>query len=847
MSLVISLLSLPNQNEVKNRRKKENMYSKALLAALLSVMLLLSSIPMIALAAQPPVDPNTLIFGTVGMPYRADPATAYDTASGAVIMNVYEPLIDFYRDLSEPDPIKQGKTGQFIPRLAESMPKKEVIILDLTNMTAVDQTNPKDTIWGDGNGKWYHINGWRDNNPDETLGPVDIIYMEQINASAPPYEWVSCTKFAWQVKLKEHTGSTVHLQVKRTWYTFLLRQGVKIQPWKFYNGTLAPAANLTTEDVEYYFERAMVTDRLYGPTWMLYKPMLDIMNAEDGWDLANVAELSNLAHLIDCAIQRNNTHIKINVGIDFPEIAWFQILAQTWGSIVPKAFSIDHGCWPGTFLNATGYPHWIFWRRWPTSTRSPLDRAPTTLAPPGVKPGTVLPPPGWTGSWAGHADPAPTLRGTGPYTFTEWNTVTQQWRIDRFTQYWQGWPEGVDPHRYYVNTYISKSIDEWTTRKLAFLAGDIDIIAVPRAYMFDLMEEVPPGSGNWAPFPGIVCYKDFPTLASDSLHYQLNVTLGSPYMPTIGGANRSDFFSNIHARKAFSYALDFTQLIEEAWFNEAEQPATWHIANLFPDYRDPSIVKYDLNRDMIKYHLRNANFTVGSPPQSKSLWETGFHVYLVYNTGNDQRKIACEIIEYNIEHIPGPHGLFIIDVISLPWSPDYLEMMEMGDLPVFQIGWLADFADADNWVRPYMHTYGDFSHIQGYSNKTVDVEIDLAVKTPDGPERQALYYDLQRTFINECPTLMIVQPYGRAWMRDWVQGWYNNDLFPGAPIRDRWKGFLEDFNRDMKVDTLDLSLLGVKFGRTVPPIDPIYDLNKDSKINILDIVKCAKMVGAGIT
>jgi hypothetical protein len=109
-----------------------------------------------------------------------------------------------------------------------------------------------------------------------------------------------------------------------------------------------------------------------------------------------------------------------------------------------------------------------------------------------------------------------------------------------------------------------------------------------------------------------------------------------------------------------------------------------------------------------------------------------------------------------------------------------------------------------------------------------------------------MYYDLQHTFINECPTLMLVQPYGRAWYRNWYQGWYYNNIYPGVPCYDRWKGFLADFNRDMKVNILDLVKLAGKFGKTVPPEDPIYDLDGNGKINILDLVKCATMFGAGV-
>jgi len=838
------------------------MNNKVLVITLIS-MLLLSSIPMVAFAPQPPVDPNTLVLGTLSntLP-RTDPATSYDTSSCAMIMNVYEPLIDFDRDFvhyDSPDRRTQGRIDQFVPRLSEILPVKEVVILNMVALVPVDPEDPVCTVWEDVDhpGIYYHINGFRDNNlaPPPGLGFCDVVYMEQV-VSPSNLTWVPCTKLAYHVEAFDQ-GPPAHLTLKRTWYIFKIRQGVKIHPWKFYNGTLAPAANLTCEDVEYYFERGMVQDRLYGPFWMLYKPVLDAMNGEDGWNLTvdaakpwqtwpNLQSMINWIRLIECSFQHNDTYFKINVCMDFPETAFYQILAQPWGYIVPRAFSIDHGCWDGSFFNASGMPHAVYyWRNlngaWMQYSRSPLDRAPTTLAPAGYV-GRV-PPPSWDPltAWAGHAEPARIARGTGPYKFTSYNPVADLWRIDKFDEYWQGWPTGVDPHRYYVNTYIVKAIADWPTRKMAFLKGEIDLINVPRAYMYDLLYEDPPGSGNWLPMPGIVCYKDIPTLQSDSLHFQFNVAAGSDYMPMIGGVNQSDFFSNVYARRAFAYALNFTQLLEEAWFNEAEQPATWHISGLAPDYRDLTIKKYDINTTRVEEELKAAIY------DGTSLWDSGFFMNLVYNEGNDQRRIVCEMIEGVIESFnavrTGPD--FVIDVVAIDYN-SYWNAMFAGQLPFWEIGWLADFADADNWVRPYMHSYGDFSFMQGYSNSTVDVEIDLAVKTPDGPERQAIYYDLQRTFINECPTLMIAQPYGRAWMRDWVQGWYYNPLYPGEPIRDRWKGFLEDFNHDMKINIGDLIKLMLRFGHTVPPEDPIYDLNKDGKIDLLDFIKCAMKFGAGV-
>ena len=63
---------------------------------------------------------------------------------------------------------------------------------------------------------------------------------------------------------------------------------------------------------------------------------------------------------------------------------------------------------------------------------------------------------------------------------------------------------------------------------------------------------------------------------------------------------------------------------------------------------------------------------------------------------------------------------------------------------MFQIGWLPDYADPDNFVVPYMSHYGTFAQFSGYYNQHVEDLILEGATEVDTAKRQAIYYELQQ-------------------------------------------------------------------------------------------------------
>jgi peptide/nickel transport system substrate-binding protein len=405
----------------------------ALTASLLiAVFVLLQTRDYAAFAAfstQPPIDATTFYVGAIGQPRRVDPARAYDTASGELIMNVYEPLI-FFSD-------------------EKLMPQ---------NTANVSQ-----------------------------IGFSDLSAFEPTLATALP------------------TITTDPITNITSW-TFTIKSGIPFHDWAAANGTVISRQIMTAEDVEYSFKKMLVQDMFGGPSWMFALPLTGHMFYSDIDTNSSTNTIEPVGvdgagerlvrALIDAAIVRVGNQVTLNMlpGEAWPETAFGQVLAQSWGSVTNEAFSVEHGCWNGNF-----YDGWSTDYRWmPSKSYGPLDQyyAAKSKYP------------------AGNPD-VPNMCGTGPYKFTYWNKPSAEWRIDKFDAHWRGW-SGT-----HLNTIISKSVPEWTMRKTDFLLGEYDTIPVPRTSVSELLD--PSDPSGYTPLQGINMYYGAPSLSIEVMLFCFDV------------------------------------------------------------------------------------------------------------------------------------------------------------------------------------------------------------------------------------------------------------------------------------------------------------------------------------
>jgi peptide/nickel transport system substrate-binding protein len=120
---------------------------------------------------------------------------------------------------------------------------------------------------------------------------------------------------------------------------------------------------------------------------------------------------------------------------------------------------------------------------------------------------------------------------------------------------------------------------------------------------------------------------------------------------------------------------------------------------------------------------------------------------------------------------------FQIEVLESQWSLILGEIFS-GKVPMFQIGWQADYPDPHNFFHPFMHSGGAYSGVQGYSNPEVDQLIEDGVAATDPDARKDAYYRLQQIYYDDAPGIMIAQNLGRRYFQDWIKGYIFNPIDP---------------------------------------------------------------------
>jgi peptide/nickel transport system substrate-binding protein len=520
-------------------------------------------------------------------------------------------------------------------------------------------------------------------------------------------------------------------------YTFHIRQGVTFQDGQ----------TLTPEDVAYSFWRGMIQDRAGGPQWIMLEPFfgLDVQSFQaDVVTKQFNGNWVNAVKAVEQAVTYDNNAGTVTLHLKQPYGPMLQILSGTWASIVSMPWVIQQGGWNGDPATAQKYHD-------PAANQDELFKV---------------------------------MNGTGPYQFVRWlpNQEVDLVRNDNYwqkTPLWTGGPSGPAS----VKNVIIKDIGEFGTRFAMLKTGDADISYVDTQYISQvdpLVQQTCDASATCQttnPSGTLRVYKGLPTVEATTIFFNENVNVTGG-MPASLGSGKLDgngvppnFFSDIHIRNAFNYCFDWNSYIQQIYNGEAIQAFGPIIqGELGYDPNQPHFT-FDLSKCASEFQAATLKSATG-----QSVWDTGFYLQYIYNTGNDQRKTAGQILAQNLLKV---NPKFHLSVVDEPF-PLLLKDQVAGRMPIFMLGWLEDYHDPQDWVVPFLASGGTYASTQAFPSdvqKQMDQLITQGVQATDTATRAKIYAQLQNLEYQNALDLFVVQPEARVYQQVWIKGYYYNPIF----------------------------------------------------------------------
>ena len=534
-------------------------------------------------------------------------------------------------------------------------------------------------------------------------------------------------------------------------YTFHIREGVK-----FHEG-----GDLTPEDLAYSLWRFMLQDRDGGPAWILLEPFTgfaavsqlvedvggqEYVDAEDVFDMSLVDDETLVAtcELVKETVTFDDDEGTVTLHLAAPFGPMLNIMASWVGAAMDMEWVAANGGWDGDC--ATWQDHY---NPFPGEENPICDK----------------------------------MNGTGPYVLEEW-VPTEQFSFFRNEDYWRtepiwdGGPSGIAQ----IERVVIVESDEWADRLAMIQAGDADSVYVPREFVAQidpLVKEWYDPAGDADPSALTIkneegtlrLIKGYSTLASDHIFFTFDITTegGNPAIGSgelDGNGIPTDFFSDIHVRRAFNYCFDWPTFIADIMLGEASQAV-----GPIPE----GVLGYNPDQETWYFDLEKCEEEFMAAWDG-AVWENGFKMTLYYNEGNTVRQVANEIL---IDNIGSVNEKFVIENQSVPWA-DYIVPAIQGRLPAFLIGWIEDYHHPHNWVQPFMSCFGTFSAWQRIPEEICgpwDEAMADALKLVDPVEQEQAYFALVNEGYEQAIDIFIHQALGRHYEQLWMSGWYNNPVY----------------------------------------------------------------------
>ena len=558
--------------------------------------------------------------------------------------------------------------------------------------------------------------------PVSTLDPHTVYNVASVQVVGQVYETLLAHKRE-EPDLVPQLATAWEVSPDSQVLTFTVRSGVTFHA----GGTLQP------HDVAYSFWRGMLQDSTGGPMWMLLDPLLGVWYID-----ALPGEDPEKCQAVKDAVTYDDAAGTVTFHLPNAYSPFMELLTGWFTSVLDQEWMVANGGWGGSCDD------------WRDYHDPPVEDS-------------IL-----------YAQ----MNGTGPFRLGYWTADEVQ--LLRHSGYWRSepaWEEGpVGPAA--LEQVLIKVVADWETRRDMLLNGEADIVSVPPPNLSEVEPYV------WGVYEGaedreptllntetgtLRLFKDLPQTGQTAGLFCYDINQDSPHICTgvLGEEGiPPDFFADEHVRKAFSYAMDWTTVIDDAYAGEALR-SRGPIPRGTLGYTDAQPV-YDYNLALSAQEFQLAE--IGD------VWTQGFSLTVVYNEEAPSRQRMAEVLKENLEAI---NARFHVEIDSLSWS-EYRTDFGNRLLPVSFWRWVADYNHPHNWVFPFLHSGGSHGS-QSFPPALADLfdaKVEDCVELGDPAAAQTCYEELQNMSHVNAAAMWGVQSAGRHYERIEVRGYYFQPALP---------------------------------------------------------------------
>jgi peptide/nickel transport system substrate-binding protein len=263
----------------------------------------------------------------------------------------------------------------------------------------------------------------------------------------------------------------------------------------------------------------------------------------------------------------------------------------------------------------------------------------------------------------------------------------------------------------YLDAVRCNFVEDENDQLDAFLSGDLDLIfSIPR----ESIQRVAASA------------------ESDQSRFYL-LSIPGMRVEYYGFQHRSDFFQNKKVRKAINFAIDREFLVDSI-LRGFGQPATYgFVPPSAPGYDAESIQGYTYRPDSAKALLASAGYL------------TTDELPVLTVQINDGNPTALEVAEAVQKMLYKNLGL-TVELSILPREQHY-ERVELGDVPIWRDGWIADYPDPENFLKlfhgklvPDDSVKASYLNTVRFSNDTFDNYFEKSTMEFDVSKRSNLLH-----------------------------------------------------------------------------------------------------------